>query len=133
MSRSGYTDEDCYDTWGMIRWRGAVRSAIRGKRGQAFLTEMLTALDTMEVKRLIKEDLARGGEVCAMGAVGLARGIDMSGIDPEDYHSVAGTFGISEALVQEISYLNDERGPHLEPPEARYQRMRRWIEVEIKA
>ena len=34
MSRSGYTDE-C-DGWELVRWRGAVNSAIRGKRGQAF-------------------------------------------------------------------------------------------------
>ena len=29
MSRSGYTDE-C-DGWELVRWRGAVNSAIRGK------------------------------------------------------------------------------------------------------
>ena len=38
--------------WSLIRYRGAVKSAIRGKRGQAFLREMLAALDAMPEKRL---------------------------------------------------------------------------------
>lgn len=41
MSRSGYTDED--DIWAMIRWRGAVTSAIRGKRGQQALREWVAS------------------------------------------------------------------------------------------
>lgn len=45
----------------MIRWRGAVASAIRGKRGQAFLREMLAALDAMPEKRLIAGSLVFDG------------------------------------------------------------------------
>lgn len=60
MSRSGYT-EDCEDDWALIRWRGAVNSAIRGKRGQAFLREMLAALDVMPEKRLIAGNLVFDG------------------------------------------------------------------------
>lgn len=52
MSRSGYADW-CDDNWAMIRWRGAVASAVRGKRGQAFLRELATTLDAMPEKRLI--------------------------------------------------------------------------------
>lgn len=43
MSRSGYSD-DCDDPLQEGRWRAAVNSAIRGKRGQAFLREALAAL-----------------------------------------------------------------------------------------
>ena len=45
MSRSGYTDDydDGYE-WANIRWRGAVKSAIRGKRGQATLKAILDAM-----------------------------------------------------------------------------------------
>ena len=46
MSRSGYTD-DMEDMWQHICWRGAVASAIRGRRGQAFLREMLAAMDAI--------------------------------------------------------------------------------------
>lgn len=42
MSRSGYTD-DCDDQWALIRWRGAVNSAIKGKRGQQALRGRLDA------------------------------------------------------------------------------------------
>src|ERR1700675_4829762 len=103
MSRSGYTDE-MDDQWALICWRGAVASAIRGKRGQAFLREMLTALDAMPEKQLIYEELEiqksmshwgihDTGEVCALGSVGKARGIDMSELDPYDRETVARTFG----------------------------------------
>lgn len=61
MSRSGYT-EDCDDNWQLIRWRGAVASAIRGKRGQAFLRELLAALDAMPEKRLIADALVFDGQ-----------------------------------------------------------------------
>lgn len=61
MSRSGYTD-DTEDQWSLIRYRGAVASAIRGARGQAFLREMLTALDAMPEKRLISGALVFDGQ-----------------------------------------------------------------------
>ena len=98
MSRSGYT-EDSENDWALICWRGAVASAIRGKRGQAFLREMLAALDALPEKRLISEDLERAdGQVCALGSVGKARNLDMSEMDPEDPDTVAGKFNISLAL-----------------------------------
>lgn len=131
MSRSGYSYG--YDEWAMIRWRGAVTSAIRGKRGQAFLKEMLTALDTLEAKRLIRNDLVRDGEVCAIGAVALARKTDVSAVDPEDRDTVANVFGIAPALAAEIVNMNDEYSDVEETPEERYDRMRQWILSEIKA
>ena len=124
MSRSGYYDS-C-DGWDLIRWRGAVASAIRGKRGQAFLREMIAALDAMPEKRLIVDALeTETGDVCAIGAVGKARGIDMAGVDPEDREAVAKLFGIAEAMAAEIVYENDEWGGH-NSPENRWQRMRAW-------
>lgn len=120
MSRSGYTD-DCDDQWALIRWRGAVNSAIKGKRGQQALREILAALDALPEKRLASESLVTAeGECCTLGALGKARGIDLEPIDPEDRESVARAFGISEALAAEIMYINDE---HVDQYE--------WIEVEI--
>lgn len=144
MSRSGYVD-DCDEQWQFIMWRGAVMSAINGKRGQAFLKEMLAALDAMPVKRLVANELAapdlvpcshwglfEAESVCAIGAVGKMRGVDMKSIDPEDYSTVAGKFGIATAMAQEIVYENDESGPNKETPEARYERMHKWIEQTIR-
>jgi len=126
MSRAGYCDGDD-DQWGLIRWRGAVASAIRGKRGQAFLREMLTAMDAMPEKKLVAHELEMDGQVCAIGSVGMARGIDMSQLDPENYSKVADTFGISEALAREIVYENDEGGWRDDTPEKRFERMRAWV------
>ena len=60
MSGSGYND-DC-DGWALIRWRGAVASAIRGRRGQAFLRDLLAALDAMPDKRLVADALVFDGQ-----------------------------------------------------------------------
>jgi len=161
MSRSGYSD-DC-DGWALIRWRGAVKQAIRGKRGQAFLREALATLDAMPEKKLVADSLHDPvvGQFCTLGAVGAARGMELSAIDPDDRESVAGNFGISEALAAEIMYENDFTGhdqmtervvicgpmrPHypewgqhersfiVDNPRAgeiRWSRMRSWIESQI--
>lgn len=149
MSRSGYCD-DIDDQWALIRWRGAVASSIRGKRGQAFLREMLAAMDALPEKKLIANDLERAdGAVCAIGSVGHARGVDMSRLDPEDYSTVAGAFGIAEPLAQEIVFMNDEAwhwacddkgylkkneaGEHYRiTPEERFEKMRAWIVSKIR-
>lgn len=131
MSRANYSD-DVEDNWQIIIWRGAVASAIRGKRGQAFLKEMLAALDAMPEKRLIASDLEHKGNVCAIGSVGLRRGVDMSKLDPEDSNRIAAEFGIADALVREIEYENDEGTLNWkETPEQRWQRMRSWVERQI--
>lgn len=129
MSRSGYSD-DC-EQWDLIRWRGAVNSAIKGRRGQAFLKEMLAALDGVADGKLIAGELEQDGAVCAIGAVGKARGLDMSAIDPHDRETVAGQFGISSALAAEIVYMNDEWFYGNEAPEARFARMRKWVASQI--
>lgn len=128
MSRSGYVDD--YDGWDLIRWRGAVKSAIRGKRGQAFLREMATALDALPEKVLITEELEKDGEVCALGAVGRLRGIDMKLIDPEEREAVAEVFGIPRTLACEIMYENDE-GSWRETPQGRWMRVRNWVSKQL--
>jgi hypothetical protein len=139
MSRSGYTD-DC-DEGRLNLWRGAVASAIRGKRGQAFLREMLAAFDALPEKKLIEEDLvalnplaADRLEVCSLGAVGVRRGLDMTEIDPDDYKGIAKELGIPEALAREVMYQNDEGAwrREAETPEARFTRMRAWVAGLVK-
>lgn len=129
MSRSGYSD-DCEN---LCLWRKAVDNAIGGKRGQAFLYEMLHAMAALPEHKLIDGDLEREGSVCAIGSVGKARGIDMTGIDVEDRDAVAKLFGIAPALAAEIVYMNDEAEWHAETPEQRFARMRKWIEGHIFA
>ena len=108
MSRSGYID-DIDDDLALGRWRGMVASAMRGKRGQALLRDLLAALDAMPHKALISGDLeTKDGDVCALGALGKVRGIDMSELDPEDPDRIANEFGVAACLVQEIEFMNDE-------------------------
>lgn len=132
MSRSGYCDDCDYDQWTQIMWRGAVNSAMRGRRGQELLRDMLVAFDALPAPELIAHDLVKDGQVCALGAVGRMRGIAMEGIDPEDYQSVARVFGIASALAREIVYMNDEGSWGSETPAARFQRMRAWVAEAIK-
>jgi hypothetical protein len=102
MSRSGYSDD--IDGWALIRWRGAVTSAIRGERGQAMLRELVQALDALPEKRLASGSLVTAeGDYCTLGALGRARGMDMAPIDPEDREAVAKAFGVAEALAAEIT------------------------------
>lgn len=136
MSRSGYTD-DCEN---IAMWRGRVASATRGKRGQGFFRALLAALDAMPEKRLIVNELEANGEVCAIGALGRARGIDMSSIDPECPEQVAPLFDIAECLAQEVVYMNDEYidykyvdGKRVDyTPEERWQKMRGWVAKQIR-
>lgn len=131
MSRSGYSD-DCTG-WALICWRGAVAQAIRGKRGQQFLRDLVTALDALPTKRLIDEELEADGEVCALGSVGKLRGIAMAGLDPYDREGVAQTFGIARALAAEIMFENDDGFWRHDTPEQRWVRMRQWAVDNLKA
>lgn len=131
MSRSGYST-DCDDNWQMIMWRGRVASAIRGKRGQEMLRELLEALDAMPEKKLIAEELEASGAYCTLGVLGHQRGIDMSSIDPDEYDQVAEAFKIPEVLAREIMFMNDEACWSLETPEERFDRMRKWVVEQIE-
>lgn len=95
------------------------------------------------------------GDVCAIGAVCKARGIDVSHVDYDSPEDVAAKVGIASQMVAEIEYENDEVGeryekvslppsPDRQPwapdftwervdetPEERWQRMRRWAEVNL--
>jgi hypothetical protein len=136
MSRSGYSD-DTDNNWGLICWRGAVTSAIRGKRGQAFLRELLAAMDALPEHKLVSADLeTANGEFCALGTVGRTRGIpNMRDFDPEDHECIAALFKIPHALACEIMHENDNEWAYWnnETPEQRFARMRAWIEGKLHA
>lgn len=152
MSRHGYVD-DMDDNLAMGRWRAAVNSAIRGKRGQEFLRELLAALDALPEKKLIAQELVeQDGQVCALGAIGKARGLDMADIDPEDSDGIHTYFGIANAMAREIIWINDEvDGKYVEiegppnrrsygppriyipaTPEQRFAKVRAWVVAHIK-
>lgn len=133
MSRSGYSD-DCEH---LELYRAAVYRAINGRRGQAFLRELAAALDAMPEKKLISSELvSEAGEVCAIGAVCKARGLDVSGVDVYEPDQVGNLVGISRSMAAEIEFENDDhmsfyrRGE--ETPEERWVRMRKWVGDNIR-
>jgi hypothetical protein len=152
MSRHGYVD-DMEDALALGRWRAAVNNAIKGKRGQAFLHEMLAALDALPEKKLIAKELVEeDGQVCALGAVAKARALDTSKIEAYDQDGIHTHFGIANAMAREIIWINDEvngeyieiEGPpryrngrqpriYLPPtPERRFAEVRAWIVSQIR-
>jgi hypothetical protein len=134
MSRSGYS-EGC-DGWALIRWRGAVASAIKGQRGQAFLREALAALYAMPDKKLTTDSLHEPatGEFCTLGVVGTARGMDLATLEYVEREGIAAAFSISPALAAEIMFMNDdnELTDDCTTPEQRWVRMRKWISGKIQ-
>lgn len=128
MSRSGYVD-DCDN---LALYRGAVISAVRGKRGRALLLELAEGMDAMPVKELIAHRLEENGGYCALGVVGAKHGVDLQKLDPDDAEAVAKTFNVSATLAREIVYRNDEDGPGYtgcdETPAQRWTRMRKWVQ-----
>ena len=123
MSRHGYLEDDGHSEYPLALWRRAVTSAINGKRGQAFLRELVAALDALPDKVLIAEALAEDGAYCAIGSVGAGRGMDMSQLDPEYPEGIAQAFGIAPALVREIEWMNDDQPCS---PAERWKLVRDW-------
>jgi len=140
MSRSGYTDDYDDDQWAMIRWRGAVNSAIRGARGQAFLRELAAALDAMPEKELTAGAFQTAdGEFCTLGVVAAARGADVSSVDPDDDYGcreqIAALLDIAPALAAEIMWENDEAIAAWEKNKTnadRWAYMRKWVGNQIR-
>lgn len=132
MNRPDYTEY--YEQWDLVcNSLLAFKSAIRSECGQAFLKEMLEALDTLTELKLIANELEVDGNVCAIGAVGKTRGMDMTKIDLGNNETIADRFGIPDALVREIAYMNDEYCDwETETPEERFVRMRAWIVSNIR-
>lgn len=146
MNRSGYSEGNSDCDWDWIRWRGAVASALRGKRGQSFLNELLSVLDNMPKKRLIDKELQNSeGEVCAVASIMKARGISTD-IPVDDYDAIADLVGVNAKLVQELEWINDtaseyiawpytSRGPFNwyedKSPERRWALVRQWVEQKL--
>ena len=129
MGRSGYS-EDNDDPLELGRWRGQIASATRGKRGQRFFRELITALDALPEKKLIKNELeAQEGSVCALGALGKLKGVDVGALDTEDWDKLGETFDIAPQLAQETMWINDEAwtsGAEPVAAEERFRQVRAW-------
>lgn len=136
MGRSGYSDDSGDSDIPIELYRQAVHRATTGYRGQHLLKKLRDALDAMPTKRLIAGNIKDdAGQVCALGALDPnAPKYDEDDFDDFDHpRKLAAHFGIAQALASEIVYMNDEafdwKGSEM--PEARWTRMRAWVEEQI--
>ena len=125
MSRSEYSD-DCDN---LHLYRNSVDRAISGKRGQAFLRDLVVALDALPEKKLIAGAIVNGSNVCALGSVALKRRMAMAPLDSairnHDHEVLGNSFNIAQCLAREVEYMNDEYHEDC-TPEQRWERMRKW-------
>lgn len=133
MSR--YSDCDDYDwePWMEGQAAGALQSAIRGRRGQRLLRDLVAGLDALPVPELAAGALEdpETGCVCALGAVRLQRGPEAVPLrfDPTDedvdWRELAEPFDISETLANAVVSQN-EYGSKRNDEQSR---RRRWLSV----
>lgn len=130
MGRHGYTDDYDDDVLQLGRWRAQVASATRGRRGQRFLRDVIRALDALPEKILIKGDLVNEeGEVCALGAVGKYRAVNIDDMDSEDWEALGSVFDIADQLAQETMFVNDE---HFGTDDTRWLSVRAWAVKQLQ-
>ena len=135
MSR--YSDCDDYDWehWMEGQAAGALQSAIRGRRGQQLLRDLIAGLDALPVPELAAGALEdpETGCVCALGAVRLQRSPEAVPLrfDPTDqgavfdWRDLAEPFDISQTLANEVIAQN-EYGSERNDEQSR---RRRWLSV----
>ena len=134
MTRLYYDDD--LEPWEENLSAGALRSAIRGKRGQQLLRDLINGLDALpspELSAGALEDEETGG-CCALGAVRRFRGADAVPLwfDPmeEDLRPahLAEPFNISVSLAWAVLQVNEDAdGCNNERARRRrWQRVRDW-------
>jgi hypothetical protein len=143
LSRFIESDDEPYaNAWAL--WARAQRNALVGKKGQAVLRELETALVALPTKRLIHGALCEQGEVCALGALARQRGVseeEMATQRGEYAHDIAwwakDRLGVTEALATAVQWQNDEAEWYWqkqgETPEERYIRVLAWVRAQIKS
>lgn len=124
-----------FEPWMAGQQAGALRAAVRGRRGQAFLRELIDALDALPSQELAAGALEdpETGCCCAFGAVARARawGQEEIGFDPMDGDiwrpecRLAEAFDVAETLAWQVIAENEA----LDSSNDRTWRRRRWRHV----
>lgn len=138
MNRSNYDDD--LDEATINLYRGNVDRALAGKRGQRFLRDLANAMDAMEPKELIDQEMQDDmGRMCATGIA-----LQYRGFNPRTHSSdpdrISDTLGIAHCLAVETLYINDEAYHHRvrlsdygkpETPAQRWTRVRAWVDEHL--
>lgn len=170
MSRINY-NEDWDDTAALLRgyaWMGNVERSLKGKRGQVALRKLEAALEALPRGadgrgRLLNGSLLKPVpqldneyEVCALGALCLAEGMDpwklfvtwekrdarsehwwQSDNDDRDYDAdelmkLGPDLGMSETMAWAIIEQNDESFGYGYTPEERWERVLEWVRSRLR-
>ena len=136
MTRYCDSDDYDYEPWMEGQAAGAMQSAIRGRRGQRLLRDLIAGLDALPVPELAAGSLEdpETGCVCALGAVRLQRGADAVPLrfdptDPDiDWRELAKPFDISETLAHAVVSQNDYyiKGDDGQSRRLRWRTVRDW-------
>ena len=133
MNRVNYQEDAT--PWEFLRYRGAVLSAIKGKRGQKLLKDLLEAFDSMQIKELVANELQGESGVCTLGCIAKAKGMDWSNWNDFKSDIISKELNIAKSLVNEIAFENDEICYFDKDSEKtrkkRWQKMRTWVERKI--
>ncbi len=142
MSRCGYNEDGGDDDLALGRWRGQISSALRGKRGQRFLRDLVAALDAMPVKELVSGELeTQEGAVCALGCLAKhqEKSVKVSqDWDESDWDKLGEAFNIAPQLAQEVMWINDDDNGRnyyrrVDPDNAkRWRDVREWATRNIR-
>jgi hypothetical protein len=136
--RDGESDDPL--DWG--RYEAAKRSAIRGRRGQRLLRDLIEGLDALPKPELSAGALGdrRNGCVCALGAVALQRGekFDKLAKDNGEWGPDGIVFDalldISVTLANEVMSTNDDwcDGSNMKADRrSRWRHVKAWAENQI--
>lgn len=125
--RINYTDDE--DFGGQFElWQANCERSMRGKNGQRELRELRDALLSLPEKRLIYGALENAnGEVCAIGAYGKRKGLDLSKFDPDESDEVGIKCGMPRLVAWKVVEVNDIELRRV-TPEVRYERMLAWVD-----
>lgn len=145
MSRTSYSDDE-YFPGQFALWRANVNRSLAGARGQAALRDLEAALLALPEKRLIADDVAKGGEVCAVGALVAHRKVSLGqaredvlkelGGEPRDEEwedgdeegeteAIGVEAGIPRLVAWRLVELND-MDLECASPEQRYEKVLAW-------
>lgn len=132
--RINYCDEE--DFPGQFElWQGNCERSLRGKQGQEELRELRAALLALPEKRLIHGTLEdEDGNVCAIGAYGKRKGLDLSKFDVDsDTDEVGIAGGMPKLVAWKVVEMNDIEFDYAVTPEERYTKMLAWVEKKLQA
>ena len=124
-------------------WQANCRRSRQGRKGQAALRELESALMGMPDKRIQKDVLVESsGEACAIGALMLHRKVsagmareqavaECAALEPLDTEEHGVSIGMPHLVAWAVAVENDEYY-RVESPEERYRRILAWVRGELK-